>query len=329
MNVPSLTEDFLLPSPIEELKLKQFPEYRIYIKRDDLIHPAISGNKWRKLQGVIRQYYLESHESIVTFGGAFSNHLLATAVLCNKLKIPCYGYVRTDSIDSNNATLSQCSNAGMILIPMDRISYQNKNRHDILKALKDKYKACLIVPEGGSTSLVKEGMRNLVKEINEQESEINEIICSLGTGGTACGILESLQFEQKLLISPAIKGLIQEDFLKIAKSLSIEIDHKNYEISYHSLDKSYAKKDLELFSFCEDFLVEHDILLDPIYTGKAMRNLLDRIEKKVGHKKKLCFIHTGGIQAWNGYFYRFPILEEKLPCIYRYMKKYNEKLAEQ
>lgn len=317
----SLGKQLKLPSPLQFLKDGIFKGMNFAIKRDDCIHPLVSGNKWRKLQGTLEEYDSSYYTSISTFGGSFSNHLIATAAICSYKQIPCRAFVRTDLIDNNNPTLSICNNLGMELIAMDRLSYSKKHEYETLSRLKIQYSNSFFIPEGGSTKNAYKGIHQCLDEIIHDSGSFDTYITSLGTGATSAGMLNKLSPKENILIFPAIKGVTENAFSDMYMNLHNEKAPEQFEILYHLDNKSYAKKDMQLFQFIEEFLIEYDILLDPIYTGKAMRTFLD--SHKMEQKQSYCFIHTGGIQAWNGYFYRYPNLSKELPEIYGEMQRHN------
>jgi len=317
---------FQLPSPIQFLKTGIFEGMHFAVKRDDLIHPLISGNKWRKLQGIIATYNESLYASITTFGGAFSNHLVATAATCAYLDIHCQAYVRTDKIDLKNPTLKICAELGMNLLPLDRNTYSKKHEPETLEHLKSLLQESLFIPEGGSSACAIQGVQECISEISHTEIKFDTYITALGTGATSAGLLSKIDSSKNLLIFPAIKGFTNESFNLVYQEL---VGHKtptNYSIHYHPSSKAYAKKDLSLFQFIEEFFVDHGILLDPIYSGKAMFAFLD--SGIMNAQKKFCFIHTGGIQAWNGYFYRFPTLNQTLPNIFREVQSQSKSIQQ-
>lgn len=324
----NIEKSLLLPSPFDTISSGIFSNNPLTIKRDDLIHPAISGNKWRKLQGVITNFDLEKNSSIVTFGGAFSNHILATAVTCGLAGIPCYGYIRTDKIDIDNPTLSLAHQHGMNLIAMSRSDYRNKEDDELLNSIKINIPKSIIIPEGGSTNDAIITVGNLIKELELQAGKADYYCCSYGTGATSLGILEAIDSSSTLMIFPAIKGLTQDSMMQTFEKLTgSELEKENYEIHYHPENRSYGKKDLELFRFIEQFYEDYGLMLDPIYTGKAMRSLMPLIGNEIEDKKTIHFVHSGGIQAWNGYFYLDKNLKNEIPLIYDFMQKFNEGLG--
>lgn len=304
-----------IPSPIHKSSLPGRDDLDFYIKRDDLIHRVISGNKWRKLEWITEAI----PESLITFGGAFSNHIVATAAFCEYYKIQCKAFIRTDSIDLSNPTLKYCHQLGMELIPMDRAAYKAKSDPEFLSQLQKQNPNALIIPEGGSNAQAIQGVKKIIDEINAKEIDADYIISSFGSGATCSGLLSTMSTNTELWIMPAIRGLTNEKFIEYNRQFSIEKNPSNYKILYHSRNLKYAKKDTDLFRFIETYYKENDILLDPIYNGKAMYTLYELLED-IPKNKSLVFIHTGGIQAWKGYFYRFPELQKELPFIYQKLK---------
>lgn len=328
MNTLKLEEDFNIPSSYTKLTLNDYPDIKLFIKRDDLIHPAISGNKWRKLKQTLFYFLANDYTNLVTFGGPFSNHILATAVACSKLSINCHAFIRTDKLDLENPTLILCKKFGMKLYPMSRADYKIKSSDTISNHIKSILPNTLIIPEGGSSKMAITGMQEMIREIKSQiPEEIDHYFCSLGTSATAVGIASAITPNSQLTISPAIKGFDLETFKEKYHEFTLDkYIAKNVSISYHPLDRAYAKKDMTLFKFAEDFLIQYGILLDPIYTSKVMRKLFSYLENQA-QSENICVIHSGGIQAWNGYFYRSPQLKKELPNIFKYMEEFNKKLG--
>lgn len=323
-----LNSHFLkIPSDLEIINHAAFNGHKFYIKRDDSINPLISGNKWRKLQSIISDYNPTLKEGIVTFGGAFSNHLVATAVSCKIANIPSAAFIRTDKIDLENPTLKICLKYDMELLSMDRKLYALKNDHDVIQEIRNYFPNRIIIPEGGFMSSALIGIENGINELKLQLGHTpNYIACALGTSTTVCGLLYSLPKTTEILAFPAIKGYNKTELKKNYLSLTKKsLNSENFSILYHEKDKAYAKKDLELFLFAENFLNDTGILLDPIYTSKAMRGLFNTAEM-LKKNTSIVFLHTGGIQAWNGYFYRFPNLKIHIPLIYKYMEDFNIKI---
>ncbi len=329
MHILKLEEDFNIPSPITKISLPSKAGSTVYIKRDDLIHPGISGNKWRKLKYAMHEYIQGNYSCIVTFGGAFSNHILATALVSHALNIPCHAFIRTDTIDLSNPTLLQCRSYNMQLHSLSRDSYRNKHQPAFLQQIQDQFPGCFILPEGGSTRWAIQGIQEMAQEIRTQLNEsIQHYYCALGTAATGIGLAFSLKTGESLTIVPAIKNYQQTHFESYYEVLTASTCPKELvRIANHPLDRAYAKKDMELFSFAESFLRNHDVLFDPIYTSKLMRFLMDELKHRTS-RENICLIHSGGIQAWNGYFYRKPALKGEFPLIYAYMQAFNKALGQ-
>lgn len=283
-----------LPSPIQRIynPIWDNQNIELYIKREDLIHPLVNGNKYRKLK-----YNLASKpKCIITFGGAFSNHIYATASAGKMYNIATVGIIRGE-LDEDNPTLLHARSCGMKLHFVDRSSYKLKEKSEVAKAIIEQYDSPLILPEGGNNALARKGTAEVAIEINNQLSDIDVIALSAGTGGTASGILTEKINSQQLLVFSALKGNFLIDEIR---SMSGTSDFE-LETNYHF--GGYARTNKELISFINEFFNDHQIVLDPIYNGKGVFGLIDKIKKGQFTKgSKVLWILTGGQQgnsAWN------------------------------
>ncbi len=267
----------------------------LYVKREDLLHPHISGNKFRKLKYNIEFLKKNLFDSLVTFGGAFSNHIAATAYACKEAGVPCVGVIRGEELWKevvNNPTLSFAQQCGMKFEFVTREQYRNKDSIEFLNYLKSKYGNFYFLPEGGTNELAIKGCEEI---LDEADAEFEYICCAVGTGGTISGILNASQPNQKVIGFPALKG----DFLK--DEIRKFADIKNCEIinDYHF--GGYGKVTEELISFINNFYLKTSIFLDPIYTGKMFYGVLDLINRNYFPKNgKILLIHTGGLQGIEG-----------------------------
>ncbi|MEJ6979333.1 pyridoxal-phosphate dependent enzyme [Pedobacter sp. P351] len=276
-------------SPEEEFHHPLFLEkkIRVYLKRDDLIHPFISGNKWRKLKYILRKAESEGKKHLVTFGGVWSNHLLATACAAAKFGLKSTGIVRGEDI--NTETLTFCRLFGMNLLFADRESYRDKQTL-FDKHFKDDQTAFLI-DEGGCSN---EGAQGCAELIDELKQEYQHIFCSCGTGTTAAGIINGLKAINSNTVFHGI-SVLKGDFLKkeIGKLLLQPVEfslHSDYHFG------GYAKTQPELIQFIKDFASGTGVLLDPVYTGKMMFAIFDLAKKNYFlHGDKILAIHTGGL----------------------------------
>lgn len=274
----------------------EFPHsISVSIKREDLIHPFVSGNKFRKLKYNLLQAKEENQETLLTFGGAFSNHIAAVAYAGKENGFKTIGIVRGDELRDKideNPTLVFAQNCGMQLEFISREEYRLKNESAFLENLKKQYGDFYLIPEGGTNDLAIKGCQEI---LTKEDSDFDFVCCSVGTGGTISGIINSALPNQKILGFPALKG----DFLK--DEIRIFVQNENWELITEYHFGGYGKVNQDLVTFINQFYVENKIPLDPIYTGKMVFGVIDKIQK--GYfpaQSKILLIHTGGIQGIKG-----------------------------
>lgn len=274
-----------LPSPIQELNHSLFKEanVRVYVKRDDLIHPIISGNKWRKLREYIRLAKEFPQLPLVSFGGAYSNHLYALAYIGHEFKIPTMGIIRGKELSkSSNPFLEQMFNWGMELHFISREDYKEK-----ISPIKIE---SILIPEGGYSEIGISGIQNLVDEIDKFNP--SHIITAVGTGTTALGI-------RKYLTKPVI-GILTLNNLAEIKQHEEQLNSSGITWITDYIMGKYAKETPQLDDFCQSFEEQHQIKIEPIYTGRMFYGLYDMIEKKAFPEgSTILTIHTGGIKLPN------------------------------
>jgi 1-aminocyclopropane-1-carboxylate deaminase len=278
------------------------------IKREDLIHPFISGNKYRKLKYNLLQAKAESQETLLTFGGAFSNHIAAVAYAGKESGFKTIGIIRgeelIDKIDGN-PTLKFAQENGMQFEFVTREDYRLKSEIEFQDHLKNKFESFYLVPEGGTNELAVRGCEEI---LTPEDAEFNYVCCAVGTGGTISGISNSVLPKQKVLGFPALKG----DFLK--DEIRIFAKNQNWELitDYHF--GGYGKVNSELIAFINQFFDENHIPLDPIYTGKMVFGVIDLIKKNYfPANSKILLIHTGGLQGIQGM--NMKLMNKNLPII--------------
>lgn len=290
-----------LPTPLQPLldDVTLKANVRLFIKRDDLIHPTVSGNKWRKLKYVLQDAQTKGFKTLLTFGGAWSNHLYATAAVGKLLGMKTIGIVRGEEYrEKLTATLQFCAAQGMELFFISRENYRRRGDSDFLENLKENFTNPYFIPEGGSTPLALPGVRELVEEVEIQlRRSPNYYALAAGTGGTAAGILAT---SAPTLAFSALKngGFLRNEILNLAnaegaaESLQLLTD-------YHF--GGYAKHKPELSNFMQDFEQKHGIPLEHVYTGKMLYGLYDLIKKGFFKKETtIVAIHTGGLQGRSG-----------------------------
>lgn len=287
--------DLEIFSPVQPIQQKLFDEQglKVFIKRDDLIHPIISGNKWRKLKYPLMHARSGNRAHLVTFGGAYSNHLLATAAAAANFGFRSTGFVRGEQV--NNDILFLCQLHGMELLFTDRESYKDK------QALFEKHfgndKEAYFINEGGSSELAAKGVSELVDELTET---YDHIFCACGTGTTAAGIINGLKQYNVNSQFHGVPVLKNGDFLRkdINRYLHSNTDYQLL-TNYHF--GGYGKVTPELINFIREFVTTTGILIEPIYTGKMLYAVYDLASKnyfKPG--SKILAIHTGGLWGLLG-----------------------------
>jgi 1-aminocyclopropane-1-carboxylate deaminase len=290
-------------SELQELHAKQFvsKNVQVFVKRDDLIDKEVSGNKWRKLNYSIELANYQKKDGILTFGGAFSNHLLATAAACNKSGLKSIGVVRGEELTKDsNANLKRCHELGMQLIFISRVEYQLRNEKITQEEWKEDFPTFLLVPEGGANYHGLIGCQEITQEIPFLP---DHIFIAQGTTTTSCGILTALSENTTLHVVPALKGF---DALTEMRTLLYPfyvddelIDDKLKQVVVHGDAHfgGYAKSTPELIAFKQAQQQAFDLPLDLVYTTKAFYALLtwiDQLEPS-DQLQKIVFIHTGGL----------------------------------
>jgi 1-aminocyclopropane-1-carboxylate deaminase len=274
----------------------EFPnEITLHIKREDLIHPFISGNKFRKLKYNLLQAKAEKKSKLLTFGGAFSNHIAAVAYAGKENNLETIGIIRGEELASKileNPTLTFAQNCGMKFEFVSREDYKTKATNTFIEDLKGRYGDFYLVPEGGTNSYAVKGCEEI---LTDEDYDFTHICCAIGTGGTISGLINSAKAHQKIIGFPALKGdFLSDDIRKFATNSNWEV-----QLDYHF--GGYAKINEELIRFINDFYKQTNIPLDPIYTGKMMFGILDLINKGYFPKgAKILAIHTGGLQGIEG-----------------------------
>lgn len=300
--IQQLINEKIQISPLTKLPFKHahYPNIELWIKRDDLLHPLISGNKWRKLKHQIYHTFTNDYEGILSFGGCYSNHIHALANAGHLFEFATHGIIRGESQNANNATLSLAKELGMKLTFVNRQEYKQREQQNYLLELQEQFPRHFISPEGGSHPLALVGVSEMVNEILKQVSFTPDYICCpVGSGGTLAGIARSIS---EKTIALGISVLKSNHQLNSQVETLIDNDQKvnwNIEHNYHC--GGYAKVSTELKHFCHLFEKNHHIPLEPIYTGKmfyAIHSMIDQGKFKDG--TKIVLVHTGGLQGLAG-----------------------------
>ncbi|PWA06237.1 1-aminocyclopropane-1-carboxylate deaminase/D-cysteine desulfhydrase [Flavobacterium psychrotolerans] len=297
-----------MQSITQKIEFPFFSNVTLYIKREDLIHPIVSGNKYRKLKYNLLQAKEEHQTQLLTFGGAFSNHIAAVAFAAQENGFESIGVIRGEELREKideNPTLRFAQNCGMKFEFVSREVYRFKSETEFLEKLKLKHGTFYYLPEGGTNSLAIKGCEEI---LIEQDKMFDYICCAVGTGGTITGIINSSQSHQKVLGFPALKG----DFL--INEIRNFAKNNRWELIPDYNFGGYGKVDKELIEFINSFYEKSKIPLDPIYTGKMLFGVMDLIKNNYFPEgSKILVVHTGGIQGVQGM--NIKLKNKKLPLI--------------
>ncbi|MBC6610223.1 1-aminocyclopropane-1-carboxylate deaminase/D-cysteine desulfhydrase [Hymenobacter sp. BT507] len=279
---------------------------RLLLLRDDLAHPALPGNKWRKLKYNLLEAHRLGHDTLLTFGGAYSNHLAAVAAAGPLHGFQTVGVVRGEPTLPLNPTLAGAQAHGMQLRYLDRATYRRKTEPEVLAELLQEVGPAYVIPEGGSNALALPGCAELVAEL-AAKTDFDYLCVACGTGGTLAGLLTGLAGTRQAVGVAALKNA---DFLRADIDALTHADtgatYTNWQLhtSYHL--GGYAAYSAELMAFIRQFQTRHGVLLDPLYTGKLLYAILDLLEQDYfAPGSTVVAVHTGGLQGWQGFRQRF------------------------
>ena len=265
---------------------------QLFLKREDKIHNIISGNKYRKLKFNLINAKELGFKGLLTFGGAYSNHIPAVAYAAKKNGFKSLGFIRGEEIVNNyleNPTLKYSHDLGMKFKFLSRSNYKLKTNEYFLRKLKKKFKDYYLIPEGGTNAL---GVLGCQEILNDSDKEFDYICCSVGTGGTICGLINSSNENQKIIgFSSINKNYLLNDITKF-------VTNENWMLVDDFSFGGYGKVNNELIEFMNNFRLKYGILLDPIYTSKLVYGVLNLITNNFFKpNSKILMIHTGGHQG--------------------------------
>jgi 1-aminocyclopropane-1-carboxylate deaminase len=331
-------QNIIAPSPLQKIEhpLLDFWQLTLFVKRDDLLHSEISGNKWRKLKYNLLEARRQQVDHIISFGGAYSNHIHALAAAGFHFGFKTTAIIRGESWYANNPTLKQALAWGMELQFVTRQEYKQRAEPAYLQSLQSAYPDAFIVPEGGSNRFAIRGVMEALQEIQQQANvPIDHIITATGSGGTLAGLvagvaqaqpqpkvtgditaLKNAQYLNQKIVSllqrpqrkPKVTGIA---VLKNAHYLNQEIasllqqakinNNNNWCLQTVFHHGGYAKVPVELNNFCEQFSLQTGIPVEPIYTGKMFYGLFKLIEQGYFNRgEQIVALHTGGLQGLDG-----------------------------
>ncbi len=282
-------------TPIIELKdgITEEAGISLFIKREDLNHPFVSGNKWWKLKYNIEEALRNGHRNVLTFGGAYSNHLFATAAAAKEAGLQSIGIVRGEETFPLNATLTFVKNQGMQLRYVSRGDYRRKHDDEFIESLHKYFGDFYLIPAGGTNELALKGTKEL-GNLLKGEMDFDYLCLPVGTGGSIAGLIRAIP-EKEIIGFSSLKGgsFLSDD---IKKWLSSDSGNWRIETRYHF--GGYGKTNRKLMEFINQFESGHSIPLDPVYTGKMMFGIFELIkEKAFPSGARILALHTGGLQG--------------------------------
>lgn len=287
----------LLSHPLLDQK-----QVEVQVLRLDQVHPEVSGNKFYKLRYNLQQATSQNHRHVLTFGGAYSNHIYATAAAAKEVGLASIGIIRGELLDAQNPTLAFARAAGMNLLGISREHYREKNQAEFLENLRKQFGDFYLIPEGGTNALAIQGTREI---LTGSHSEFSHVLTPIGTGGTFAGIAASLLSHQKLLGISALKGEgIREEMTDLLNAEGIQ-SPGILEVFTQYHQGGYAKWTTKLIDFIRWFWDAFGIPLDPIYTGKMAFACWDLLQQNYFPPgSRILLIHTGGLQGNEGFTQR-------------------------
>ncbi len=270
-------------------------ENQLLIKREDLLHDFISGNKYRKLLYNLSEAKAQNKQTLLTFGGAYSNHIAAVAYAGEEFGFQTIGVIRGEELAGSkalNPTLHFAQQCGMSFYFVSRTVYRQKTTDKFLLELKQKIGDFYLIPEGGTNEFAVKGCEEILTDADKQ---FDYVCTAVGTGGTLAGLVKSSGEKQTVIGFSALKGVFQ------ASEVEKYTSKKNYFITDKYCFGGYAKINKELICFINNFKEKTGIPLDPVYTGKMIFGIMDMLKTgKIPKNSRILAIHTGGLQGISG-----------------------------
>ena len=282
------------PTPIQEIQdpILDKAGVRLLIKREDINHSFVSGNKWWKLKYNLEEAQRLSKKILLTFGGAYSNHIYSTAGAAHELGCKSIGIIRGEKTFPLNHTLSFAISKGMKLHYVTREQYRNKTESEFINRLYDLFGDFYLIPEGGTNTLAVTGCEELAKTLGH---DFDYVCCSVGTGGTLAGLINGLPSNKKILGFSSLKGgefLVEE----VKRWLNRSLNNWSIISDYHF--GGYGKTPDELKKFTEAFYKSFSVPLDPVYTSKLVYGVWDLVAKNFFNPgATVLILHSGGLQG--------------------------------
>lgn len=280
-------------TPAQDLEIGKEDGLRVFIKREDMNHPFISGNKWWKLKHNLAEAKRIGKKKLLTFGGAYSNHLYASAAAAAEQEFQIIGIVRGERTEPLNPTLTFAREKGMEIVYVSREEYKKKNTPEFIEALAERFGDFFLIPEGGTNELAIKGVEEFGRLLAE-EIEFDYLCLPVGTGGTIAGLIRALP-HKKIVGFSSLKGgsFLEEEVMQWLTTPS-----HNWQVitDYHF--GGYGKATQQLSNFIINFEKQCNVPLDRVYTGKMMYGVKDLFAKNFFDSgSRVLILHTGGLQG--------------------------------
>lgn len=272
---------------------------RLWIKRDDLIHPVVSGNKYRKLRFLLPLFEKNSCTGVLSFGGRYSNHIHALAWICRKYNVPLTVFIRAHNDKSRSSTLADVHEWKADVRYLTPGEYRKKDTEEQLDRWKKEFPGYLVIPEGGSHESSLRGIVEMMEEIANELPDTDIFICPVGTGATLAGMIHAKKRPQWIIGVSSLKSSVLH--LELNKKWKLE-SFPGWTVADQWHFGGYGRITGPLINFIDQFEHDHNILLDPLYNGKAMYAFYQYLRYDlIPPGSQVVFIHTGGLQGWRGF----------------------------
>ncbi len=319
----TLLDSLQLSTPIQLLDSNfQNKQVRLLIKRDDLIHPWINGNKWRKLQGHLEHFNTNDYSGIISYGGANSNHLVAVACACAELNIPSVGIVRTYRIDERNPIIQKLRSWNMQLKVASPQEYRQKESSIVIRDISSEFPDHMMIPEGGTSQLALSGLNSLASELvtDPLYERDFDVLLSIGTGGMLAGLYNALPSTHQFIVASPFKS-------DITNLPGLDLIERNNPDRIRFVNASGGKRFGAYYNesviLINEFYDKYGVLLDPIYTAKAVKWIIDQLSTDERmYNRCILLIHSGGlpgVMAYN-YMYQSKDLKIRIPAGYDHLQ---------
>jgi 1-aminocyclopropane-1-carboxylate deaminase len=284
------------PTPVEELEDPEFARagVRVFLKREDLNHPFVSGNKWWKLKYNLEEALRSGSSTLLTFGGAFSNHIYATAAAAHELGLRSIGVIRGEEKLPLNPVLHFAQTRGMQLYYVSRGLYRQKTSPEFIITLRNRFGDFYLIPEGGTNPEAVRGTQEL-GEMLMREYEFDYLCCAVGTGGTIAGLINGLKGQKQVIGFPVLKDAT---YLEEVINNYLIKPYTNWRLVHHYHHGGFARSNAALLAFRQHIFERYNLWLDRVYMAKVLWAVIHEIRSgNFERGSTILILHSGGSSA--------------------------------